>query len=448
MYTRNVIIRTLLLVFLLAASTALCSWLFYSGKGLLGTAVMPLVLLASVLLIGLFNRSNRKLAQFFDAIRNEDFSQTFPENVKEKTLRELHRSLNRVNRMFARVREASETDEQFYRSLISHARTGLMAYDRRGRIHEINPAMENILAAYNLRYLKDFNAVDPRLPDLFDRLAPGKPEILAIPIENEMQQLLFNRSLLQIKEEEYSIVSVENIKNELDHKELDSWVRLIRVLNHEIVNAVTPITTLSSTFYDLYHRNGKLDTKQVSDDMIADTARALQNINEHASGLMNFVNSYRQITRLPEPAFRDVPLAEFIREELFTLRNYSGAEKLETEVEIRPENLSVYADPELLQRVFSNILINALQSMESAEDRKLRISAATNYTNRVVVRITDTGAGIPADLRDQMFVPFFSTKENGSGIGLSLSRQIMHLHKGEISVESEEGKGTVVSLLF
>jgi two-component system nitrogen regulation sensor histidine kinase NtrY len=448
MYTRDLLIRIILLVCLLAASSAACTWMFLAGKIPYGLAVLPLIPVGAGLLIWMFNRTNRKIALFFDSIRNEDFSQTFPENVREKTLRELHRSLNRVNRMFARVREASETDEQFYRSLISHARTGLMAYDRQGSIHEINPAMENILAAYNLRRLSDFDKVDPRLTGLFDHLAPGKPEIMAIPIENEMQQLLFNRSVLQIKDEEYSIVSVENIKSELDHKELDSWVRLIRVLNHEIVNAVTPITTLSSTFFDLFHRNGNLERGQVNDEMIADTARALQNINEHASGLMKFVNSYRQITRLPEPSFRNVPLGEFIRKELFTLQNYSGAEKLETEIDIHPEDVSVYADPELLQRVFSNILINALQSMEAEKTRKLRISAAPNYNNRVVVKIADSGTGIPADIRDQVFVPFFSTKDQGSGIGLSLSRQIMHLHKGEINLDSEEGKGTVVSLLF
>jgi signal transduction histidine kinase len=263
-----------------------------------------------------------------------------------------------------------------------------------------------------------------------------------------MHQLLFNKSLLQTGGQDFSIVSVEDIKSELDHKELDSWVRLIRVLNHEIVNAVTPITTLSAAFRDLFYRDGTLSTENISGEMLADTAHALQNINEHASGLMKFVQSYRQITRLPKPSFRNVPLGDFIREELFALRSYPGAQEVETKVNVDPENLSVHADPELLQRVFSNLMINALQSMENTKTKELRISAAPNYSSRVVVKITDTGTGIPAGIMDQVFVPFFSTREKGSGIGLSLCRQIMHLHKGEINIESEEHKGTVVSLLF
>lgn len=448
MYTRNLLIKIILLIFLLTATAFACAWLFSRGQILYALALIPLIFIEAGSLVFLFNRSNRKIAYFFDALRNDDNSLSFPENVKGRTLRELHKSLNRVNRIFAETREASETNEQFYRSLISHARTGLLAFDKQGNIKEINPALEKIFTTYNLRQISDFEKVDPRIPGLLHNLEPGKPVIMAVPIENEMRQLLFNKAILLIRNNELSIVSVENIKNELDHKELDSWVRLIRVLNHELVNAVTPITTLSSTFYDIFFREGKLSTENISSEILADTACALQNINEHATGLMRFVNSYRQITRLPEPSFRNVPLGDFICKELFTLQNYYGGENLETKVEINPEDLTIPGDPGLLQRVFSNILINALQSMENSKTKKIHISASINYNNRVVVDITDSGTGIPEDIRDQVFVPFFSTKEEGSGIGLTLSRQIMHLHNGEINIVSEEHNGTTVSLLF
>jgi len=265
-----------------------------------------------------------------------------------------------------------------------------MLLNKQGKIEVANPAIEKIFATYNLRYIGDFDNVDPRISGIMHRLEPGKPEILGISIENELNQLLFNKAILYIRDQELNIVSVENIKNELDQKELDSWVRLIRVLNHEIVNAVTPITTLSSTFYDLFHKGGKLSKKNISDEMLADTAKALQNIFEHSTGLMNFVNAYRQITRLPEPSFREINLNEFIRKELYSILNYPGGKTVTTKTNINPEDLTVTGDPELLQRVFSNILINALQAMDKSEKKEIWITAFQNYINRTIIRIADT----------------------------------------------------------
>ncbi len=448
MYTRNLLIKIVLLIVLLVCTSFFCVWFFFRNLYLYMVVILPFIIIEACSLIFLLNRTNRKIAYFFNALRNIDTTLQFPENVKGRTLRELHKSLNRVNRIFSEAREASETNEHFYRSLIGHVRTGLLVFNKEGKIEMVNPAMEKIFATYNLRHINDFDKVDSRIALVMHSLEPGKPEILGIAIENELNQLMFNKAILQIRDNKLSIVSVDNIKNELDQKELDSWVRLIRVLNHEIVNAVTPITTLSSTFYDLFHNRGKLSKENISNEMLADTAKALQNIYEHGTGLMNFVNSYRQITRLPEPSFREIHLKDFIRDELYSLRNYPGGKKITTEMDIHPEDLSITGDPELLQRVFSNILINALQSMNKTKKKQICIAAFQNYYNRPIIRITDTGCGIPEDIKDQVFVPFFSTKEEGCGIGLSLSRQIMQLHKGDISIDSIEDKGTTITLHF
>jgi two-component system nitrogen regulation sensor histidine kinase NtrY len=448
MYTRNLLIRIILLIILLTVTSFFCAWLFFHNRYLYMAVILPFILIETGLLIYLFNRTNHKIAYFFNALRNIDTTLQFPENEKGRTLRELHKSLNRVNRIFFEARKASETNEQFYHSLISHVRTGLLVFNKQGMIEVVNPAMEKIFATYNLRHISDFDQVDPRIARVMHSLDPGKPEIMGVSIENELNQLLFNKAILQIQDRELNIISVDNIKNELDHKELDSWIRLIRVLNHEIVNAVTPITTLSSTFYDLFHKEAKLSKKNISEEMLADTAKALKNIHEHGSGLMNFVNAYRQITRLPEPSFREIDLTDFIRNELYSIQNYPDGKHIITRMEIQPDGLTITGDPELLQRVFSNILINALQSMDKSSKKQIWITAFQNYYNRTIIRITDTGCGIPDDIKDQVFVPFFSTRENGSGIGLSLSRQIMLLHKGDISIESAEDEGSTVTLLF
>jgi two-component system nitrogen regulation sensor histidine kinase NtrY len=448
MYTRNLHSKIILLIFLLVVTVAACSYLFYKQEFLYAIVLLLPAGIEIALLIYFFNRTNRKILYFFDSIRNEDFSLVFPEDVREGTLKELHRSLNRVNRIFAKSRADSETNEQFYRSLISHAKTGLMAINSEGRILEINPALENMFASFSLNEVSDFGKIDPRIPGMVEGLEPGKPEILKVVVNNELQQLLFNKALFQVVSSQVSIVSVENIKNELNHKELDSWIRLIRILNHEIVNAVTPISTLSMTLHDLFRKDGVLKTSGINEEIVEDTADALHSIDEHARGLIDFVNACRKLTRLPEPSFEEIVLHDFIQGEIVSLKGYTDENPIDIDLQNIPEELSVLADPALLQRVFSNILINAIQALDNCSQKKITISATTNYINKIIVKISDNGAGIPEEELDQVFVPFFSTKEDGSGIGLSLCRQIMHLHNGEISINSRLGEGTEVSLVF
>ncbi|KPK85021.1 MAG: hypothetical protein AMS27_08505, partial [Bacteroides sp. SM23_62_1] len=393
MYTRNLLIKIILIILLLTGTTFCCSWFLFRELYLYAIIILPLIFIEAGSLIYLLNRTNHKITYFFNSLNNIDTTLRFPENVRGRTLRELHKSLNRVNRIFSEARESIEISEHFYHLLIGHVRTGLLAFNKTGKIEVVNPALEKMFATYNLRNISDFAKVDPRIAMVIQSLEPGKPQILGISIENEINQLLFNKAILHIRDNELSIVSVENIKNELDQKELDSWVRLIRVLNHEIVNAVTPITTLSSTFYNLFHKGGKVSKNNISDEILADTAKALQNIYEHGTGLMNFVNSYRQFTRLPEPSFREIPLREFIRKEFYSIRNYPGGKSVTTNLKMNPEDLTITGDPELLQRVFSNILINAVQAMEKSEKKEIYITAFHNYYNRTIIRITDTGSG-------------------------------------------------------
>ncbi len=448
MYTRNLLLKIILLILLLLSTVVFCTFFFYKAKYLYSFVMILPITVEILYLVYLYKRTNREIAYFFNSIENGDMSSTFPENVKDRTLRELHRSLNRVNRILAITRAETETKEQFYRSLIRHAKTGLMAVNPEGRILEINPSLENMFGSYTLSVLDDFQKIDPRIPELVNTLEPGMPAILQVRVDNELQQLLFNKAIFQMNNNEVSILSIDNIKNELDHKELDSWVRLIRVLNHEIVNAVTPISTLSTTIYGLFHKEGKLNVSGISKEVLTDTADALRNIDAHAKGLMEFVDSYRKFTRIPEPVFREVQLDGFIRDEIISLKGYIEEEHVAINTSADPEGVTILADPGLLQRLFSNILINAIQSMEKCNKKRIDIKTNTTYHNRTIVKITDSGEGIPTDQLDQVFVPFFSTKENGSGIGLSLSRQIMQLHKGDINIRSKIGEGTEVSLIF
>ncbi len=448
MYTRNLYIEIPVLIILLITAVSLSAVFFYKGELFYGFVLLLPVLIIVVLLFYVINHTNRKIAFFFDSVCNEDLSLVFPEVINGKALQELNRSLNRTNKLYAKMREESETNELFYKSLINHAKTGLMAVNNEGRIMVINPAMESLFEYFILSEISDFSQIDPGIPDIFNRLEPGKPEILSIIVDHKLQQLLINKAILSLKNNPVSIFSVENIKNELDNKEMESWIRIIRVLNHEIANAVTPISSMSTTIRELFHKDGQLYIDGITEEIISDTADALRNIDEHAQGLMRFVSSYRELTHLPKPEYRHIQLTSFLRDEINTLNNKLEKKDIEVSLQIDPEELLLLADPGLIQRVFSNIILNAIQSMENCTLKRINISAGTDLHNRTFVKIADTGEGIRADHLEQVFVPFFSTKEEGSGIGLSLCRQIMQLHNGDISIVSEPGKGTEVSLLF
>ena len=448
MYTRNQYIITWVLIVLFGITCFGSAWLYFGGRYRYMAVLLPLAVLEAGLLVWFFNRTNHRIAFFFRALRNQDGTIRFPEKVRGRTLSQLNRSLNDVNRVYSELARAGESSEQYYRSLLGHVGTGLIVFDDSGMVETVNPAFERIFGVYGIQRIDDMAKAGQDVPGKLRGLKPGKPEILGLSVDGTLKQLLLGKAVLFIGEREMNLVSVENIKDEMDRKELESWIRLIRVLNHEIVNTVTPITTLSATFYELLQKDGKTDRDNISNEVLSDTTRALQSIHEHGKGLIKFVESYRQLTRLPDPAFKKIPLKEFISRELYALKGHPGGKQAGTVLEVDPEDLAVTGDIELLQRVFSNVLINALQSMERSEKKEIKVSALLDHYNRIVVRITDTGCGIPEDIREQVFVPFFSTREGGSGIGLSLCRRIMQLHHGGIAIDPAPGGGTTVSLQF
>jgi two-component system, NtrC family, nitrogen regulation sensor histidine kinase NtrY len=251
-------------------------------------------------------------------------------------------------------------------------------------------------------------------------------------------------------------VTLQDIKSELDIHEMDSWQKLIRILNHEIMNSVAPITSLSSTLSGFYKsgENHK-SPENITPKIISDTIRGLDIIEDHGKGLIHFVESYRSLTQLPKPEFIKVNVKEFFERITILINSYFSSEngKYLTRPEIRtsvtPADLNLVADDKLLAQVLINVVKNAQEAFDkSKQGKEISINAARNSEGRVTFTVQDNGPGIDADTLEKIFVPFFTTKESGSGIGLSLSRQIMRLHNGIITCDSTPGKGTTVSMIF
>jgi len=261
--------------------------------------------------------------------------------------------------------------------------------------------------------------------------------------------LSLKASSFKTHDEELVLLSIQDIRNELDEKELDSWMKLIRVLMHEIMNSIAPITSLSESLSQLFTIGGREVLPEVVDEKtIRTTVRGLNVIGEQGNGLIRFVESYRKLTRLPKPEkklFRAESLVNRIKVLYFSLEN---SDRVKLSVAVNPSDLNLFADEDLVAQVLLNLLKNALQAVNGQEAGNIRILVDVAATNRPEICVADNGPGIPTEILEQIFVPFFTTRENGSGIGLSLSRQIMRLHGGSLQVRSVPEKETVFCMIF
>jgi signal transduction histidine kinase len=245
-------------------------------------------------------------------------------------------------------------------------------------------------------------------------------------------------------------VSLQNIRGELEETEIEAWRKLIRVLTHEIMNSITPISSLASTVNDLVRRppSATEGTGSSEPETRIDVIQALETIQKRSEGLLHFVDAYRNLTLIPRPKFRLIRLDELLGRVRRLMDASIREHGIGFEIRVEPETLEIAADPELLEQVLINLLVNARQAVEGRPGARIAVTARLDARGRVLIQVTDNGPGIAPENLEQIFVPFFSTKENGSGIGLSLSRQIMRLHDGTISVHSKPGEDTVFTLRF
>jgi signal transduction histidine kinase len=269
-------------------------------------------------------------------------------------------------------------------------------------------------------------------------------------IEDEFLQISAYATEFRMRGENFILVSLQNISSELEEKEIESWQKLIRVLTHEIMNSITPISSLASTVIQMLIEKSEeqISLNQLDEDDIEAVENALVTIQGRSQGLLNFVDIYRNLTRIPKPNFRYFPVSELFERCEQLLKPKLNQLSIACSNTINPENLMITADPDLVDQVMINLMLNAIDAVKDKKDPFVSVSAYTNKNGRVVIELSDNGYGIKPDILDKIFMPFFTSKKDGSGIGLSLSRQIMHLHKGTITVKSKPNIGTTFSLTF
>lgn len=456
MVSRNIYLQLVFRIILISLSAVAAAFFLFSKQYLLaGCAFLALVILTSFL-IHYVNQTNRKIAYFFDAIKNEDFTLRFPEKLSVKSLEELNHSLNMLNEMIQDIHLKKQAQEQFYQEIIKQADIGILTINEKGHILFANSRTEQLFDYTPLNHIKQLRQVDQKLYELFEELQPFERKLVQLTNEREKKQLALKSTSVSTEGTELLLVVVQDIHKELDEKETDSWIKLIRVLTHEIMNTITPITSISESILKYYKTNhGLVALEEFNESHIQNTVKGLEVIKEQGGDLMDFVQSYRSILSLPKPD-KTLIKAERLLTKVKVLMDQGDDEGSEVfELAIQPADLELYLDEKQISQILINLCKNALQSLKGQKGGvpdswrgRINMAAGLTKEGKKYIRVSDNGPGIPPDLIDEIFVPFFTTKDTGTGIGLSLSKQIMHLHGGSMSVHSVPNKETSFLLVF
>ena len=404
-----------------------------------------------LLLIRIYNATNETITFFFDSLRNDDTTLHFATNIRNRTLTRLYESMNHLNSHFQEIRIRNEYNESYYRALIQHASTGIIVLDANNKVELINKAACQYAGISpestnpNTLIIKH-----PAFYKAVCNLKPGENVTYRNLISNNLQILVFRASMITRKDAELKLVSIQDIRHELEFRELDSYRKLISVLTHEIMNLLSPLTTVSKELYSMFRTNDKPKMlSQIDDGTIKTAVNGLQLINEQSNGLLNFVNNYRKISKLPQPEFATFDVDGWVEQLKIAFSGKMGENNIDFTITADKSLKEIIADKKLLNQVIINLINNSIEALlEETNDRQIRMQLLRTPQNNVNIRIINNGPLIPPALLEKIFVPFFTTKKSGSGIGLSISQEIMKLHNGSITAVSSEESNTCFIVEF
>lgn len=423
--------------FLLGVSLcfAITAALLYSNRDFVWMILSLCFLIFSIWWqLSLYRIHTKRVLFMIDALENNDNAIHFPEEKTTPETREINRALNRVGHILYNVKSETAQQEKYYELILDCINTGVLVLNDNGAIYQKNNEALRLLGLNVLTHIRQLSKVDVTLMQKVEFCRTGEKLQITFNNERGTVNLSIRVSDITIRKEHLRILALSDINSELDEKEIDSWIRLTRVLTHEIMNSVTPITSLSDTLLSL------------SDTHDEEIRSGLQTISTTGKGLLAFVESYRRFTRIPTPEPSLFYVKAFIDRMVELARHQNTCKNITFHTDISPADLIVYADENLISQVVINLLKNAIQAIGTQADGKIEISARCNDSEEILIEIKNNGPVIPPEIADHIFIPFFTTKEGGSGIGLSISRQIMRLSGGSITLLP--GKETKFVLKF
>ncbi len=414
---------------------------------LIAVVLLPILIFQMLKLFEYIDQTNNRLARFLFSMEYADFSIQFPSTQDNDSFQNLHSAFNRIIKKFQKIRFENEEMNKLFHTIIQSVRAGIIVFKKdSGEIILMNHYIKRLLGCSQITTIS-------RLPEpmfqTLNEMRHNEKKIISFCHENTFYQLLLNVTLFRMAYQEYLLLSIQNIHFELDEKETESWQKLMRTQTHELMNSITPIHSLSSTIAHLIQKPGLFSTSAQNQETIEDIVEGIASIQKRSEGLLSFVQAYRSIVKTVNPEFQLISVTEIFNRIFRLVKVYLG-EKNTIEVlhHVHPPHIKFNVDPSLIEQVLLNLMINSIQSLDNMENGRIELSAGSDYQGHAWIRVTDNGVGIPPENMEKIFIPFYTTKSEGSGIGLSWSKQVMRAHNGAIIVHSKPGIETIFTLVF
>jgi len=442
--------RFLLQLAFLLANCFVLMWLVLSSAWYAVIVVSIVILLVQVLLIVRYlDQSNRAIARFLVTVKYDDVSQGFYREQAPESFRELGQAMEDVVAGLQKAKTEKEEQATYMRVLVQHIPVAVIAVRDDGSVSLFNNAARRLFGLSDMRELEQLQSFDHGLTDAIAALEPGGERLVRVVQDNGLLQLNISATSLKLQGSAEKIVSIQDIQGQLENQEMEAWQNLIRVLTHEIMNSVTPITSLAQTASETVDGLiAELPDESTMREDLQDTFEALDTVGRRGAGLMRFVESYRSLTRMPKAKIRVFRLDGFLQRIETLLEESFRRQDVEFFTLVEPESLELSGDPELLEQAVINLLKNAQDAVIDTQNPQVSLTARLGTKGHIIIAVKDNGSGMSEEILNNIFVPFFTTKRHGTGVGLSLVRQIVRLHRGQVGITSESGTGTEIRLRF
>jgi len=409
--------------------------------------LVPIVIFEVMDMIRFQKKALDEVDQFVESVHYRDFSRHFDVRKAPTELKPLRKGFNDINTTFKMISRERETQYQYLQKILELVDTGILSYEQEtGEIGWINESFKKLMG---IPYLKSIQSLEKREEQLYNEvtaLKAGESKLVAITRNQQQIKILVTASILRSNEKPFKLLAFQNVSEALDETESKAWQKLLNVMTHEIMNSVAPISSLADTLKNRLQSPDLVNSALNGE--LEDLELGIDTIKRRSDGLLKFTESYRNLNKITKLDLRKILICDLF-ENLSSLMQPTLEKKhIGLDIILRDLSLAVEVDINLIEQVLINLLINAIEAVKDRENPCITLSSEMKANHKIVIKVSDNGAGMPPELLDKIFIPFFSTRKTGSGIGLSLCKQIMLLHKGNIQVQSIEGKGSAFLLSF
>jgi nitrogen fixation/metabolism regulation signal transduction histidine kinase len=448
MASKKYYISILLGLLIIVLTSFIAAYLIFASHFLIpGYFLLALVFIEIIVFAKHLNIVNRKIATFFNAVHNQDTAIQMPKKNGSKVIAEIYAGMEKTIKVIQTIKMESQFKEKLFMAMIEHSTTGFISVDEHGDFEIMNETARKMLGVEYTSNLDRIKVVAPELYNTLITLVPGQSRSCRLSRPNFSTIVQVASSKLIYKNKKLTLVSLLDIQKEIDARELDSWQKLIRIMNHEIMNSIAPITSASKSMYNILIKNNiPINKEEIKVQTINDLINCLEVIDAMSNGLNYFVENYRKLNKIPEPVIKEIDIQKWISTLQQILPECIDNQNTILEIVNIDKNKTFNGDERLLNQVIINIVKNAAQAPLDDENKKIKISFGSSPKDRIEIKIWNNGQTIDKENLDRIFIPFFTTKENGAGIGLYVSRQIVNLHNGSLTVASNKEAGTTFNI--